>query len=531
MLGAGGAASVEVTLPAADAAAADAAGAAAAGAAGPAAADCLEDPQPPRDTFFWLGEINKASLVVNTDEGLLDAALAPAIARGLDAVLRAGNAPGGARPHSVITFEPLLIRTAGVEATLLHAGRSSQDMLATATAAATRDGLLRVAVQLRRTTTAILDVAAANIATVVPNYTNGVAAQPNSLAHELLGHVAGLARDAERIRQAYVRLNRSPMGSTVLNGSNWPLNRDRMAALLGFAAVADNAYDAGQIAGAEIPVEVGAIGTSVALHCGAYIQSLMTQYADPRPWILLRPGDGTTYVSSAMPQKLNPGLLVNVRAAASRLVTLGVGRAIAAHNLPPGMVDPRTGAAEIVDACVELLEGWERVMRALVIDPQRALDALNADWTASQELADSLMRRFGLPFRVGHHFASEVVHFARAKALRPTEFPYSEACAIYARIVGGSSDGARTEAGSTATGAQLPLSEEEFRAALDPVAIVRNRATRGGPQPAEVERMLAEARSMLERDGEWMESRRRAIDEALLSLGEQFAKYLVPEES
>ncbi|KAJ1569591.1 hypothetical protein HK405_015895 [Cladochytrium tenue] len=188
MLGAGGAASVEVTLPAADAAAADAAGAAAAGAAGPAAADRMEDPQPPRDAFFWLGEINKASLVVNTDEGLLDAALAPAIARGRD--------------WTPCCVRPLLIRTAGVEATLLHAGRSSQDMLATATAAATRDGLLRVAVQLRRTTTAILDVAAASVATVVPNYTNGVAAQPNSLAHKLLGHVAGLACDAERIRLA-----------------------------------------------------------------------------------------------------------------------------------------------------------------------------------------------------------------------------------------------------------------------------------------------------------------------------------------
>ncbi|KAJ1559881.1 hypothetical protein HK405_008995, partial [Cladochytrium tenue] len=161
---------------------------------------------------------------------------------------------------------------------------------------------------LRRTTTAILDVAAANVATAVPNYTNGVASQPNNLAHELLGHVAGLARDAEQIRKAYVRLDRSPMGSTVLNGSSWPLNRDRMAILLGFATVADNAYNAGQIAGVEIPVEVRTLATSVALHCGAYIQSL------------IRPGDGTTYISSAMPQKLNPGLLVNVRAAASRLL-------------------------------------------------------------------------------------------------------------------------------------------------------------------------------------------------------------------
>ena len=65
--------------------------------------------------------------------------------------------------------------------------------------------------------------------TIVPNYTNGVAAQPNSLGHYLLGHAAGLDRDAQRIREAYVRIDRSAMGTTVLNGTSWPLNRTRMA--------------------------------------------------------------------------------------------------------------------------------------------------------------------------------------------------------------------------------------------------------------------------------------------------------------
>jgi argininosuccinate lyase len=57
------------------------------------------------------------------------------------------------------------------------------------------------------------------------------------------------------------------------------------------------------------PVELGAVVTSIALHAGAFIQDIMTQYAQPRPWILLQEGGGNTYVSSAMPQKRNPGLL------------------------------------------------------------------------------------------------------------------------------------------------------------------------------------------------------------------------------
>jgi argininosuccinate lyase len=103
------------------------------------------------------------------------------------------------------------------------------------------------------------------------------------------------------------------MGTTVLNGTSWPLNRTRMADYLGFAAMVDNAYDASQIASMDHPVEVGAIVTSIALHVGNFIEDMMTQYAQARPWILLQEGGDTTYVSSAMPQKRNPGILNNTR--------------------------------------------------------------------------------------------------------------------------------------------------------------------------------------------------------------------------
>jgi argininosuccinate lyase len=37
-------------------------------------------------------EINKASTVINSEEGLLDRALAPKLAAGIDKVIKAGNA-------------------------------------------------------------------------------------------------------------------------------------------------------------------------------------------------------------------------------------------------------------------------------------------------------------------------------------------------------------------------------------------------------------------------------------------------------
>ena len=144
------------------------------------------------------------------------------------------------------------------------------------------------------------------------------------------------------------------MGTTVLNGSSWPLNRLRMANYLGFAALVDNAYDAAQISSSEHPVEVAALVTAMALHVGSFIEDVMTQYAQPRPWILLQEGGGNTYVSSAMPQKRNPGLLNDTRRDASTSIALAMGPVIRAHNITPGMQDPK----EETDANME--GGWVR---------------------------------------------------------------------------------------------------------------------------------------------------------------------------
>lgn len=487
--------------------------------AAPALAQQPAAPAPPavRDEFYWLGEMNKATAVINTDEGLLDKTLTPRIAAGLVKVLRDASQPGAKRPSSVITFEPLLIAAAGPEVTLLHAGRSSQDMHATYRAAILREDLLNLADQLNKTSITLVKLAEKNAGTIVPNYTNGVAAQPNSYGHYLLGHVAGLERDAQRIREAYARIDRSPMGTTVLNGTSWPLNRTRMAEYLGFAAIVDNAYDAAQISSMDEPVEVGAIVTSIALHTGIFVQDLMTQYAEARPWILLTEGGANTYVSSAMPQKRNPGLLNNTRREASTAVTLAMGVVIQMHNITPGMGDPKEVKANraMVESGITALKNWDQVMNALVIDPERALEELNSDWTASQELADVLMRKYKLPFRLGHHFASEVVDYAKAKDIKPLAFPYAQARRIYADAVKGSN-----------FPAELPMSEAEFKATLDPVAIVRNRASVGGPQPAEMVRMLRASNQKLAQQGEWINQKRGHINGSLARLDGDFAKLL-----
>ena len=68
------------------------------------------------------------------------------------------------------------------------------------------------------------------------------------------------------------------------------------------------------------------------------------------------------------------------------------------------------------------------------------------------------------------------------------------------------------------------MTEAEFRSTLDPVAIVRNRQTAGGPQPGEMERMLKESPQRVAQQDGWIKARRAQIASSLARLDADFEK-------
>lgn len=473
---------------------------------------------PVRDNFYWLGQINKATDVINTQEGLLTPEQGKKFAKGINKVLEDGAKPGAERPRLVITFEPHLIQAAGPEITKLHAGRSSQDMLTTVSLAMQREQMLKLADALDQMRATLITLAKEQEETIIPNYTNGVAAQPNSLGHYFLAYADAFARDSQRLRECYVRINRSPMGACVLNGTGWPLNRDKMAGYLGFDTIAYNTYDAGQVYPQEAPIEIGGITSAIAIHMTSFIEEIMQQYAQPRPWIILEEGKGNTYVSSAMPQKRNPGILNNCRTQCGTILGLATGAAFRAHNIPAGMADGRIrGNDDMLSKTRGAVLLFDRILKALKIDKARALEELNLDWTCSQEVADVLMAKYQLPFRTGHHFASEMVTYARANNITPNTFSYEDAQKIYQGL----------SAEDSSIPKNLPLTEAEFRAALNPVAIVQNRKVKGGPQASEMKIMFAKAQSDLDASKEWTKSAQDKLKRAENRLNKDFAQLLL----
>jgi argininosuccinate lyase len=156
------------------------------------------------------------------------------------------------------------------------------------------------------------------------------------------------------------------------------------------------------------------------------------------------------------------------------------------------------------------------VMASLRIDKARALEELEIEWTTSMELAETLQREHRIPFRVGHHFASEVVLHARKNGLPPKAFPYAEAQRLYAEAV----------TSYRFNDTKLPLDEAAFRRTLSPSDMVRTRVGLGGPQPAETARMLGESRKALAADRAWVGDRRDRMAAAEAQLNSAFADLL-----
>lgn len=460
------------------------------------------------DQFYWVEKINKASIVMLVEEKILDADMGRKIARGVAHSIAQADKPGGKRPSDVLQVERIITDEIGPDGSLIHAGRSRQDMYATFRMARLRNQVLDYSDALDSLRDRILLTAANNVNTIVPAYTNGVQAQPITYAHYLLAYEASFERDAQRIHELYRRMNRSAMGTAVLANSSWPLNRQRLADLLGFDGVIENSLDSSQVSPFDITLEATGIAASTAIRLGAILGDIHTQYHQVRPWLLLE--EGATYTSSAMPQKRNPGLIMRAREAASNVVGLAQAVAIRDHNVTTGMTDYKepTAAHAYFPQAVGMIAAMNRVLEALKIDPRRSLEELEADWTTSMELAETLQKEHQVPFRVGHGFASSIVTYARANGIRPKDFPYAKAVELYAEAI----------AKFKLPDPKLPLPEAEFRQVLSPEFMVKSRLGVGGPQPAEVQRMLARAQAALKADKAWMQDTRgrlRAADERL----------------
>ncbi|MDX6597248.1 MAG: argininosuccinate lyase, partial [Gaiellales bacterium] len=141
--------------------------------------------------------------------------------------------------------EAELVRRIGSDAAgWLSAGRPRREAFRVALRACSRRGAAQLAGALADGAGALAAHARELRDSLAADYTYLQAAQPTTAGHLLLAYAYPALRDAERLQHAHRELSRSVAGAGGSAGSRWPLDRARLAELLGCDGLVQHTKDA-----------------------------------------------------------------------------------------------------------------------------------------------------------------------------------------------------------------------------------------------------------------------------------------------
>ena len=357
----------------------------------------------------WARALRRAN-VLNDDE-------TRTIIDGLQSIrdeLEAGDFPFRPELEDIhFNVERRLIELIGPLGGKLHTGRSRNDQIATDTRLYVKDVIEAALTRLNAYRRALLQQAEQGIDAILPAYTHLQRAQPVLLAHHLLAYVEMAERDAGRLRDALTRADIMPLGSAALTGTAYPIDRDALAADLGFAAVSRNSMDA--VADRDYIIEFLAAATLTMTHLSRLAEEIILWSTDEFGYV--RVGDDYASGSSIMPQKRNPDIAELVRGKTGRVIGDLVALLTTVKALPLAYnrdlqedKEPLFDAADTLLSSLEMMAG---MIPTLEFRVEKMRSAAESGFLLATELADYLAAK-GVPFRDAHGIVHALVESAIA---------------------------------------------------------------------------------------------------------------------
>ena len=325
-----------------------------------------------------------------------------------------------AREDVHMNVEAALEGKVGGLAGKLHTGRSRNDQVATDLRLWLRrtiDELDELMLGLER---ALVGLAMKHADAVMPGHTHAQPAQPVLFAHHLLAYVEMLERDRGRLADARLRANVSPLGAGALAGAGFRLDREAVAAELGFEGVTRNSIDAS--GDRDFCVEGLAAFALAMVHLSRLAEEI-AWWSNPR-FGFVRLSDSFSTGSSMMPNKRNPDPAELVRGRAGLVVGQLTGTLALLKGLPLGyqrdlqeVKPPLMGAGRSLASSLAVIAA---VAAALHVDEDRMRAAADEGYTTATSLADALAEE-GVAFRAAHHIVGALVLRAETAGVRLVE--------------------------------------------------------------------------------------------------------------
>jgi argininosuccinate lyase len=370
----------------------------------------------PFDRLLWRDDIDcsRAHVKGLAHVGILTEAEGDAILDALTTVaaeMEAGNFVFVESDEDVHTaVERRVTEICGPAGAKLHTGRSRNDQSVTGLRLWCRRQIPAVArrvIGLQETLLRRADEAAARGA-YLPGYTHVQRAQPVMLSHHLMAHCWALGRDIDRLLDASIRVDVSPLGAGALAGSSLPLDPEWTARELGFSAVFDNSLDV--VSDRDFVAEFLFALSMVAIHLSRLGEEWVLWTSEEFGFATL--DDAYATGSSMLPQKKNADIAELARGKAGRVIGDLTGVLAMLKGLPLSYnrdlqedKEPLFDAVEQVSLGLAAIDG---MIATATFRYDRMQEAADAPAMAATDLAEHLVRG-GLPFRDAHAVVGALV--------------------------------------------------------------------------------------------------------------------------
>ena len=306
-----------------------------------------------------------------------------------------------------MNIEKELTHRIGDAGAKLHTARSRNDQVATDLRLYLRDEITVLQSGVRTLQSALVTLAAANEAVIIPGYTHLQRAQPVPLAHHLLAYVEMLERDHGRLADTAQRMDELPLGSGALAASTLVLDREAIARELGFSRVTQNSLDG--VSDRDFALELLSSLASLGMHLSRLSEDVVlwttTEFG------FARLSDRHATGSSLMPQKKNPDIAELTRGKTGRLYGNLFRLLTVLKGLPMAynrdLQEDKEAVFDSVDTAWMALAVTAEMMAALQINKERVSAAVSDPFLLATDLAEELVRK-GVPFRKAHDIVGKL---------------------------------------------------------------------------------------------------------------------------
>ena len=421
------------------------------------------------------GSIAHAKMLAHT--GIISPEEGEKLVAGLEQIrqeYREGNFNPGIDAEDVhFAVERRLTEIAGDVGKKLHTARSRNDQVGTDTRLYLRAQIDQIRIQLREFQGVLLNIAEANVETLIPGYTHLQRAQPLSLAHHLLAYLEMLQRDWERLGEIRQRVNTSPLGCGALAGTTFPIDRHYTASLLEFAGVYRNSLDG--VSDRDFAIEFLCAASLILVHLSRLSEEIILWASQEFGFVTLK--DTCSTGSSIMPQKKNPDVPELVRGKTGRVFGHLQAMLVLMKGLPlaynKDLQEDKEALFDTVKTVTGCLEAMTILLReGMEFKSERLAQAVNEDFSNATDVADYLASK-GVPFREAYNLVGKVVRTCLQSDKLLKDLSLEEWQALH------------------------PAFEGDIYQAIAPTQVVAARNSYGGTGFEQVRQALQEARDRL----------------------------------